>query len=362
MGPEDLMGGDAYAMWQFGGGNTTVHKNLQYLQAVAADPDAAKALSFFCIHGYDSNGVTAAGANPQAWAWWANGWTTPPAAGIPANVKGYTGYQKKSWMTETSGEDAVWLSPATGFPANGGFSILLKVHQALTTGGVSGWAYWQLSDGQTVGTYTLSDQATGANAPKYVAAKHFFSYVRPGAVRAEATVAGSTSLYASAFVHDANGTLTVILVNADAAAATATVQVPSMPAGITSFDAHTSSNGSYWQPGTFMVSGGAVSVPVPAYGVVSLQGKGQAATPPDAGGAGGASSTGAGGTSGAGASTASSASTSGAGTGGGAGHGTGTHSGCKCGVAGAVDSEASALAALAALVGIARRRRSRALV
>jgi hypothetical protein len=161
-------------------------------------------------------------------------------------------------------------------------------------------------------------------------------------------------------VHDANGTLTVILVNADAAAATVTVQVPAAPAGISSFDAHTSSNGSYWQPGTFMVSGGAVSVPVPAYGVVSLQGKGQATTPPDAGGAGGATSTGTGGTSGAGASTASSASTSGAGAGGGAGHGTTTHSGCKCGVAGALDSKAWVLAALAALAGVAHRRQSRA--
>jgi hypothetical protein len=32
MGPEDLLGGDACAMWQLGGGRSTAHKNLQYLQ------------------------------------------------------------------------------------------------------------------------------------------------------------------------------------------------------------------------------------------------------------------------------------------------------------------------------------------
>ena len=93
-------------------------------------------------------------------------------------------------------------------------------------------------------------------------------------------VAGAASLYASAFVHDADGTLTIVLVNAASSAATAQIQVPSMPAGITSFDGHTSQNGSLWQPSTFMVTSGAVSVPVPAYGVVSLQGTGTPVTPP----------------------------------------------------------------------------------
>ncbi len=52
MGPEDLLGGDAYSMWQYGSGSSTIHKNLQYLQNIAADPQAAAAESFFCIHGY----------------------------------------------------------------------------------------------------------------------------------------------------------------------------------------------------------------------------------------------------------------------------------------------------------------------
>lgn len=44
MGPEDLLGGDSYGMWEYGG---PVHKNLQYLKNIAADPEALKALDFY---------------------------------------------------------------------------------------------------------------------------------------------------------------------------------------------------------------------------------------------------------------------------------------------------------------------------
>ncbi|MBL7774430.1 MAG: hypothetical protein JNK89_00420, partial [Saprospiraceae bacterium] len=87
MGPEDLLGGDAYGLWEYGG---PVHKNLQYLRNIATDPIAASALDFFCVHGYDSDGASSAGANPVNWNWWRSGWTTSPAPGIPANVSGFT--------------------------------------------------------------------------------------------------------------------------------------------------------------------------------------------------------------------------------------------------------------------------------
>ena len=123
MGPEDLLGGDPYGMWQYGGGSTTIHKNLQYLQNIGADAQASNALGFFCIHGYASDGVNAANATPTSWNWWANGWSSSPAAGIPANVKGFRYYGRKSWMTETSGEDPSWLAPATGFPKRNGRGV-----------------------------------------------------------------------------------------------------------------------------------------------------------------------------------------------------------------------------------------------
>src|SRR5262249_50234810 len=152
--PEDLLGGGDYGMWQYGSGSSEADKNLKFLQAVAADPQAAAAESFFCIHGYDSDGGFAAAATPTQWGWWGKGWTTSPGPGLPSNVSGIAGYGKKLWMTETSGEDTTWLSPATGFPGNGAWSIALRIQQALTAGQESAWAYWQMTDGSVVGSET----------------------------------------------------------------------------------------------------------------------------------------------------------------------------------------------------------------
>jgi MYXO-CTERM domain-containing protein len=293
LGPEDVLGGDAYGMWQYGSGSTAVAKNLQYLQAIAADPMATAAIAGFNIHGYGADGTSSAGANSQLWDWWVNGWQTSPAAGIPASVAGFASTGKKSWMTETSGENPEWLSSSTagGFPDQGAFSIAVKIDQALTTGQESAWLYWQLTDGSPSSdsdVETLTDKTQLANDPKYVAAKHFFKYIRPGAQAVSAVVAGGapadggdaggSSLLASAFVNDAAGTLTVVLVNEASTSAAVTLAVASPPAGLTSYASYTSSNGSYWQSG--MVSASSASVTVPGYGVVTLYGQGM---PSDAG-------------------------------------------------------------------------------
>jgi O-glycosyl hydrolase len=272
IGPEDLLGGDPYSMWQYGAGTSTVHKNLQYLQNLAADPVALAAVDQFCIHGYASDGVNAAGSTPASWTWWANGWSTSPAAGIPGNVKGFTSFNKKSWMTETSGENPAWLFPASGFPNNGAWSIALKIHQALVAGRQSAWVYWQMTDGSPVAASTLTDATARTNGAKYVAAKHFFRFIRPGAVRVNASVAGSSALNASSFAHDANGTLTVVLVNASPDAIPTTLRLPAIPSGLMMFTAVTSSNGALWQSSTISPVDGQLSVPVPGYGVVTLYG------------------------------------------------------------------------------------------
>ncbi len=272
MGPEDVLGGDAYGMWQYGSGSTTGDKNLQFLQGVSADPVAAAAEAYFCIHGYDSDGVSAAGATPTQWDWWANGWGASPAQGIPANVPGFKSYGKKSWMTETSGENTAWLSPGTGFPEDGAWSIALRIQQALTAGQESAWAYWQMTDGSAVGTETLTDAATLQNSPKYVAVKHFFRYIRPNSISVSTTVSGSTTLSACAFLHPTNGTMTIVLINSTNSPAQATINSPAQPAGITSWQTFTSSSGSYWQASTKTITNGAANVSVPGYGVVTLYG------------------------------------------------------------------------------------------
>lgn len=271
MGPEDLLGNDAYGMWEYGG---PVHKNLQYLTELAKDLEASNIVDYFCIHGYASDGVNSAGSNSTLWDWWRAGWTTSPAPGIPADVKGFTAYNKKSWMTETSGENPAWLSPATGFPNNGGFSIALKIHQALTNGRESAWIYWQFADGSDVEKSTLTDGNLQGSSPKYVAFKHFSKYIRPNAIRVSTTVSDVANIQASSYVHDADQSLAVVIVNSNSTAQTVTVNVPDLPFQISSFDAYTSGDNNYWQNSTLSVDQQQVSITVPGYGVTTLYGQG----------------------------------------------------------------------------------------
>jgi O-glycosyl hydrolase len=275
MGPEDVLGGD-YAMWQYGNGSISspfITKNLQFLQAVGADPVAAAAEDFFCIHDYDTDSVQAGDPPPIAhWNWWVNGWGTSPDAGLPANVRGFTYYAKKSWQTENSGEDPAWLNPSTGFPGGGAWSLALRIQQALTLGQESAWAYWQMTDGTPVRGETLTDSTTLQNSPKFIAAKHFFRYIRPNSLCVNATVTGSAALTASAFWHNSNSTMTVVLINSSNSPIQAVINSPAQPAGIPSWQTFTSSSGSYWQISTTSITNGYANVSIPGYGVVTLYG------------------------------------------------------------------------------------------
>ncbi len=173
-------------------------------------------------------------------------------------------------MTETSGENPAWLYPTNGFPSGGAWSIALRLQQALTAGQQSAWAYWQMTDGNAVGAETLTDSTLLQNSPKYAAAKHFFRYIRPNALRVDAAVSGAPALSASAFWHQTNGTMTVVLINATNTPISTVVRWASAPAAMALWQTFTSSNGSYWQASTNLMQHGQLNVTVPGYGVVTL--------------------------------------------------------------------------------------------
>jgi hypothetical protein len=62
----------------------------------------------------------------------------------------------------------------------------------------------------------------------------------------------------------------LVLINSDSNAITPTVTLPAEPAGVTSIRAQISSDNSYWKRSDVSVTNGVVTVPVPAYGVVTL--------------------------------------------------------------------------------------------
>jgi O-glycosyl hydrolase len=275
IGPEDLLGGNPYAMWQFGAGPGATQKNLQYVAAVEKDPDTASALGFFCIHGYADDGASSIGADSESWRRWSEGWKDSPAPGVPGDVAGFTAFHKRSWMTETSGEKSAWLEPSVGFPGNGAWSIALKMQQALTAGQESACLYWQFADvdGHATTLESLTKQQDSALEPKYVAFKHFAKYIRPGSVAVSASADDSNGVTASAYLHSQQHTLTIILVNKSAGEQPASITLPADFSGAKSFHTVTSSENKLWQESDLAPANGKLALPVPGYGVVTIVAK-----------------------------------------------------------------------------------------
>lgn len=276
IGPEDLLGSDTYGLWEYGSSQGPIHKNLQYIQNIEADPEAAQAVDFYCIHGYDANGVSSSGSNSINWERWANGWTSSPAPGLPENVKGFNGYGKKSWMTETSGEADAWLSPATGFPGNGGWSIALKIHQALVEGNQSAWVYWTFSGdvgSNTSGEFSLTTEAQGINAPKFVGARHFFKYIRPNSIRTDVSKSGSGGIVMSAYKNLKDSTYTFVLINSSPTSQIAHIQLLNQEFNTPVLNLFTSENNKYWLESQTQMMNTSSDINVPGYGVVTCTAK-----------------------------------------------------------------------------------------
>jgi len=109
---------------------STRGQDLQYLQNLFADPAASNALAF-SDHG-TQDGVNLPELRPRVETV-GNGWEA--GGRHPGHVHGYSYYNRKSWMTETSGENPAWRFPASVFRAAAAWGLALRIHQALATAG-----------------------------------------------------------------------------------------------------------------------------------------------------------------------------------------------------------------------------------
>ncbi len=170
-GPEHML---------FGVGKDWDWDNLDPSQATLTDPDAGPHLNIWACHGYSNDGITPTPGSTEAEYW----------------TKAQERIDKPRWMTETSGRGSDW---------NGVFSYIMSIHAALYYGQASGWVHW----------YGADDLVTSsALTKKGYAARQYFRYVRPGAQAVSATVDGDDQLLVTAFEHRANGTFTVVAINA----------------------------------------------------------------------------------------------------------------------------------------------------
>lgn len=196
------------------------------------------------------------------------GYHTPP--GTVDDGKGY-------WYSETSGESADWP---------GAIHVALKMHNALVHGQASAYVYWQFLDGGDVDQYTLLDAAhldDPESSKKYAAYKHFSRYVRPGAIRLDATFANrktsvggdseydtKNSLNLSAFYHEDDGRLTYVLINMLDEAQTLTLTLPTRLSPDSFEVFRTSEDESFASVAGAQVVDGQITFTMPALSVTTL--------------------------------------------------------------------------------------------
>jgi O-glycosyl hydrolase len=155
-----------------------------YMQAVLNDAEARNYAGIFAIHNYANDGINPSNEGPANWR---------------ETFQMASSAKREVWMTETSGFKS-------GF-VEGGLELAKSIYNALYYGNASAWVYWQMSDG--------SDGALIRNGQKtalYYVSKHFYRYIRPGALRFQAET-GDNTLPVLAFEHPLDKTISIVAFN-----------------------------------------------------------------------------------------------------------------------------------------------------
>jgi O-glycosyl hydrolase len=255
IGPEDVGVGQTYNPWQ-------LWRQMQYINAIRADPVAMADLSAYAIHGFADDSTTP-GRSPTMWDQYVNGRS---AAQYPAPYNAwFTGIGndgKESWQTEMTTLDQ---------SASGALLLAENAQDALVQGNVSAWLAWQTSDGGPASVYTLTS-GTDETTLKFAAAEQFFKYIRPGSYRVAASPSDPNGVYVSAFVQPQQQTLTSVLINAGTTDQTVSLSMAGVQLASFAIDRRTSATDVFADEGAVPIVNGVATITLPAGCIVTLQG------------------------------------------------------------------------------------------
>ncbi len=180
--------------------------SLDAIQALAQptlqDPKARTHVGALAVHGYAVDGTTPAPGDLAPWlalAAWAEDNQLP------------------LWMTEASGFERSW---------RGAMRLATSIQSALRFGNASAWAYYKLGE-TALAQDALIHREEAEPSPLYHAARHFYRYLRPGAVRV-GSLSSDPGLRVVAF-DGSDGKLVLVLVNNGPAARTARFSGADLP-------------------------------------------------------------------------------------------------------------------------------------
>jgi O-glycosyl hydrolase len=255
IGPEDVGVGQTYNPWQ-------AWRQMQYIDAVRADPQAMADLSAYAIHGF-ADDSSMPGRSPTMWDQYVNGRSAAQYP-YPPNAwwTGISNDGKESWQTEMLPTDQ---------SAAGALLLAQSAQDALVHGNVSAWLDWQTADGGPASAHTLTS-GTDETTLKFGAAQQFFRYIRPGSYRVGASPADPAGVYVSAFVQDQQHTLTTVLINGGSTDQTVNLSVSGDQVSVFNIDRRTDATDVFADQGPVPVVDGVATIVLPAGSIVTLQG------------------------------------------------------------------------------------------
>lgn len=190
-----IFGPEHMAEWSWG-----VQQN--YVNNVFQNGENSPYLDIYAVHGYVD------GVAPDFGS--AEGWTA-----LKNNISDE--YDKPLWMTETSGYAQTH---------EGVMELVRSMYLALRFGDISAWVYWSVS-GEPGSEFSI--MANGEPTVLYHASKQYFRYVRPGAIRVDAS-SEDPEILTLAFKNPSEGSMTLVLINTSDAEKEAVLNIPSRPA------------------------------------------------------------------------------------------------------------------------------------
>jgi glucuronoarabinoxylan endo-1,4-beta-xylanase len=211
-----------------------------FFTTICGDTSASKYVGVLAVHNYAADGVGAGTTGAGEWV------------SMASMAKQYG---KRLWQTETSGYALTW---------NGAMTMATSIYMALKFGNVNGWVYYRLG-----ASSTNSDALTqnGNKTVLYTALKNFSRYIRPGAVRINATQS-DTTVGVIAFMNSTDATITAVVLNPNAIAKTISFTGTAIPSHLQMYTS--SATKSCVDDGSVSSS----SITIPANSLVTLVGAG----------------------------------------------------------------------------------------
>jgi O-glycosyl hydrolase len=171
------------------------HHLMDFFEAINDDSETRQYADVFAIHNYDKDGMHVGGAGARQWeSYFAAAHAVSPA--------------KELWMTETSGHANTW---------QGAMLLAANIYNALKYGQINAWMWWALADKDASSQFALI--VDGKPSGRYFASKHFYHFIRPGAVRIAAE-SNNEDVLSLGFVHSGIYRTVIVLMNKGAQPAT----------------------------------------------------------------------------------------------------------------------------------------------